>query len=454
MLFDINRYDVLIAIILFVTAAIALFRIFASYITSVLDPLVFHIFWLSSTSAMLGLLFAKDPNNINTLGFCIAMLVYILGAKFFIQKYNRRKLKACRNNKNSELYFSFKFGYLNDKSYIIIVLVLFLLITYSKLDFYQYALGVSSYQELYYYRFIDLQGREALPRLIQTGTSSYLYFFLMGGLFRRGKSRKIAITILVFDLFVNIIAGGRSSLISLGQTFGSYLFFYKAEMPIKIFRLTNMVGTVIIILSLLLAAYVSSQYTADANFSDGLGIIFNRIFAAADGIEYYMNNDGDVNLDSGLNHYFLSVFGIYLKNLNLIDTDYKNIGWQLTELTKGETVAFAQGANYTFLLQGSVLSPYLVSIYPIISAFLMARMRNIWNSNVLYHPFCYSIFSLSLSTAIDLELAVFVFISSAICFLFFVFPLLLLLSRKPTIKTTNSTQICYSGSWTNEVRSK
>jgi len=258
-----------------------------------------------------------------------------------------------------------------------------------------------------------------LRRIIEAGTSSYFSFFLIGGLFRRDK--RIALTLLIFKILLGTFSGGRSTLLGVFFEFGSYCFFYKDFIDLKLFKFINKIGFAAIFASLLLASYVSSKFMIDGNLVYGLLNIFERIFAAADGLQYYIYNSGDVKLDSGINSFFMSVFGIYIKNL-VANTEYKNIGWQLSELALGSELSFAQGANYTFLLQGAILSPVLIPLYPILSAFLMAKMRNIWISKRIYHPLYFYISASAFQLVGDLELFIFYFISSITCFFLIIMP--------------------------------
>lgn len=419
MLFNVFSHDLLVLIVLFLASLIVLFKLFSPYISSILDPIVSHIIWLASTASLLVSILIQKTTDINTISFILGLLAYILVALFSLRKFQCKKsnlIKASKSFSNSDFL---GFGYLSDKSYTLIILTLFLFYLYSILGFFEYISQISSFDQIYLYRFVELQGRDPLRRIVGIGIGSYLSFFLIGGLFRRHK--RIALTLLIFKTLIEIISGGRSTLLGLSFEFGSYLFFYKDFIDLKLFKFVNKIGFIMIFSSLALASYVSSKYLLDGNFIDGLSIIFGRIFAAADGLQYYIYSSGDVNIDSGINSFFMSVFGIYVKNI-VANVEYKNVGWQLSELALGNDLNFAQGANYTFLLQGAILSPVLIPLYPILSAFLMAKMRNIWISKRIYHPLYFYISNSAFSVVGDLELFTLSFISSVTFFFLIIMP--------------------------------
>jgi len=419
MLFNIFSHDLLVLILLFLTFSIVLFKLFSPYISSILDPIVLHIFWLVSTASLLCAILIQKTTDINTISFIIGLLAYILVALFFLRRFHCRKsnlIKASKSFSNSDFI---SLGHLSNKSYALITLTLFLCYLYANLDLFKYISQISSFNEIYLYRFVQLQGRDPLRRIIEAGTSSYFSFFLIGGLFRRDK--RIALTLLIFKTLLGTFSGGRSTLLGVFFEFGSYCFFYKDFIDLKLFKFINKIGFAAIFASLLLASYVSSKFMIDGNLVYGLLNIFERIFAAADGLQHYIYNSGDVKLDSGINSFFMSVFGIYVKNL-VGNVEYKNVGWQLSELALGSELSFAQGANYTFLLQGAILSPVLIPLYPILSAFLMAKMRNIWISKRIYHPLYFYISASAFQLVGDLELFIFYFISSITCFFLIIMP--------------------------------
>jgi hypothetical protein len=216
------------------------------------------------------------------------------------------------------------------------------------------------------------------------------------------------------------LVGVRSSLLMFLQSFGLFVFYF--DYSSKYRKRINIFGTVAVGLALFLAAFVSSHYGHDmSNSGEGIKIIANRIAASGDGLEYYMKYDGLHNIASGPYEYFMSIFGIYLKNLRGID--YKNIGTQLSELVIGET-HFAQGSNYTFLLQVMVLGYGLFWLYSPVVAYLVMKLRySLFRSN-RWLPLSYFLSSLCFGIATDIEYFVLTLISGSLVYILVIFPVL------------------------------
>jgi hypothetical protein len=440
MLFDITQYDQVLAIGLFILFSIALLKLFSPCVTSLFDPLLSHVIWLGSTATLVCLLLINNVGDVEiTVIFLFGVTIYIIASSFFMRKYalgdSGLKSEEEEKSSSSSSYF-YSLRYLSDTNYIIIVLVLSLASLYSLSGFFQYLQGVSSYQEVFLYRFVDLQGRDPLLRIIGTGIGPYLNFFLIGGLFRRGIVRRTAITLITINLALGIFSGGRSSFFGIIFIFGQYVFFYRNYIPKSLLKGLNTTGLALIFLGFIIAAFVSSTYQEGTTFSDGLGIIYNRVFAAADGIEYYVKYGGSNKLNTGIDSFFVSVFGIYMKRF-LDMPEVKNVGWQLTELALGTEVPFAQGANYSFLLQGVILSPYLVPLYSIIIAFAAAKLRYSSSKKALYQPVQFFLSTSAISMVSDMELYIFTLLCGLSCFYLFVLPVLLIINTLAKILKPN-----------------
>jgi len=175
------------------------------------------------------------------------------------------------------------------------------------------------------------------------------------------------------------------------------------------------------IVAIIIAATVTSFYTGGDSLANGFVVIFNRIFAAPDGIEYYLKFNGEKHIDSGAGPYITSIFGIYIQRLTEIP--YKNIGWQLTELAVGD-VGLAQGSNYTVLLQAVVFSHYLAPVYGMAAGWLVARMRYATPKNPRELFLVYTISIVCFTFAIDIEYFTLLIISLITVYVIIVSPIL------------------------------
>lgn len=200
--------------------------------------------------------------------------------------------------------------------------------------------------EWVFYRFLELQGRDPLERILSIGARIINRFTTFYIIFILKKYRGILTLILLILTVFDILAGGRSALISLSFNFGSFMYFYINDFHLYIKKLRR-ISIVIIFISVFTSIIVSSMYGKDATILDGVYIIINRIIASADGLEYYLLSNGYEVIDSGLIPYFLSIFGIYFKHI--IDINHKNIGHQLSELMVGGELDFAQDQIIRYL---------------------------------------------------------------------------------------------------------
>jgi len=224
---------------------------------------------------------------------------------------------------------------------------------------------------------------------------------------------------ILFMLILGIISGGRSSLLAILIFLGMFLFYF--DLTKKYAKRINLWGILGLISALLVAAFVSSKYSQGDTIQDGITMVVNRVAAVADGLEYYMKYDGYENIKSGLHAYFLSIFGIYLHILG--GFEYKNVGTQLTELVIGN-VSYAQGANYTFLLQIMVIGYYVFIIYtPLIAYFAMKLRYNIPNQ-LKRLPLSYFLSSSCFLIVTDIEYGILVLVSGILFYILFLYPVL------------------------------
>jgi hypothetical protein len=226
-------------------------------------------------------------------------------------------------------------------------------------------------------------------------------------------------------LLIFISAGGRYDILGMIFSIGSFIYFFLPYFSHKksFVKKTNKYGVVGLAIALIMAAIVSSFYNTNSDMSAGINMVLDRIIASADGLEFYMTKQGDKYIASGIDQYFLSVFGVYIKNI--IGVQYTNIGQQLSELVVGHSMNYAAGANYTFLLQNVVLGYYWFPIYTTFIASLTALLRNNRTSSVKKLAISYYLFSSCFILAQELEYGFLVFISGFLCYYMFIFPVFL-----------------------------
>lgn len=415
MLFDIFNYNLHFAISSFVLFFIFFAFIFKRFITSYADPLVFHILWLSSQATFFVIYIERFELSLFYMVFTISFVVYVGSLFIFLHIYALRKKNAIRSGLNitaSEMHISLA-------SWRTIVTILFFLVLYSNRSFFEYAVTCQSPSELFLFRFVNLQGRDFLERIL--GSANYfLYLFLFYGI-HKGIGRNIAYSVLLFLIFLGLVSGGRSTMLSLVSSVGTYVFYFAHQINRYSIKKINRMAVAFIMIGVLIATFVSSFYEVDSTIETAAITIFNRIFAAPDGVEYYLKYAGDSHIESGLTSYTLSIFGIYVKNI--LSIDVKNIGWQLTELAVGN-VDFAQGSNYTFLLQSVVFSHYFAPVYAAIIAWIVARLRYVYAKDFHSSALYFTLSSLCFIVATDLEYFIFISLTVGLIYLIIVYPVM------------------------------
>jgi hypothetical protein len=415
MLFDIFEYNIPLALGFFTLSFCVLMLLFKKYITSLADPLIYHILWLTSQTTFLVIYAERNSTSVYYFIFLITLVVYIISLVFFFSIYNAKKNNIIKKHK-LELQQN---NYFSHKKWDLVIFVLFVLYLYSNKARFEYILKCRSLAELALYRFVELQGRNPLERIL--GNSVPIMFFFLFRYIHKNIRKKLSYAVILFVLLIGIITGGRGMMLSLIFSIGAYVFYYYHEINHEFITKLNKLSVISVILAMIFASIISSMYQTESSVNEGFMIIFNRVFAAPDGIEYYLKYSGDEHIKTGIFPYIFSVFGIYIKNLTGIE--YKNIGWQLTELAIGE-VSFAQGANYTLLLQAIVFNIYTTPIYAIAIAWIVARFRYLYTRNNLFAPMVFVSSAFSFSIAYDLETFIFFMISSIAIYLVVVYPII------------------------------
>jgi hypothetical protein len=415
MLFDIFNYNIPLALISYAFFSLFLLFMFRRFISNYADPLVFHILWLSSQASFFVIFAERREVGLMFIVFVFSLTTYLVSLSIFISLYDRRKLAIVQASSFCNP-LDLK---ISSTRWKLMVFTLFLLVLYSKKSFLEYALTCQSLSELFAYRFVDLQGRDPIERIFASA-SYFLNLFLFYG-FHKGISKFVPVFCIFLLLIIGLASGGRSALIALIASFGTYVFYFSHEFKSRSIRNFNRVTLLLLSLAIVIAVFVTSFYDANATLKMGMLVIFNRVFAAPDGVEYYLNYAGEINIDMGLLPYFMSVFGLYVKNI--FGVEVKNIGWQLTELAVGD-VSFAQGSNYTVLLQSVVFNYYFSPFYAAFAGWLVARLRYLYSVSSPLGLLYFVISSLSFVIATDLEYFIFLISSIIVIYFMFVYPIL------------------------------
>lgn len=411
MLFDITNYNQTVLFLAFIFATLILFLIFNRNIYSLLDPMAMHIFWIAGNVSFLTAFVAKYGLSDLSFLFILFFIIYIAFLKIFLPK-------TQKSNINDNVYLK-----IIDKEkkikwiYGIIAFIYFL----SKIPFFTYALSNPSVASWFLYRFVDLQGRDPLFRMVSTGSEVYFYLFSFILVFLLKTWKKRCSALVIAALMIGIFSGGRASVLGGLLYLGAFIFYFNRFFGKVFVKKINVIGSTLVVLSLLLAAVVSSLYEKDASFTDGISIIINRFIAVGDGLEYYMIYNGPKNIHSGIGEYFMAIFGVYVKSFTHVE--YKNVGTQLMELVVGE-VSFAQGSNFVFPLQSMVLGYYAWILYIPGMAFVVSKFRINRSSSLVYLPLSFFLSYHCFTIATDIEYATLCIISGVLVYFALIYPIL------------------------------
>lgn len=404
-MFSINNYDLTLSFSLIAFFFCFFYVVFLRLSTSLLDPLNYHLLWISTIVTFPIVYCYRYGFSLIALYFFSSMLFYFIMLRFFINYMDR----DCNNN---HIVFMTYFPY---KKAIKLWFYLSLLLAFSKLSMFEYMIE-NPIIKWPLYRYIDLQGRNPLERILSTAIPPFFIMFSLAVLLFYKRNKLLIVTSIFFYLTTMVLGGGRSSLIGLAFSVGLFLFFFKGAFSKRNIYLANVTGALVLVFSLILAIVVTSFLVSDI---DPVYLILNRIMANADGLEYYLKYDGFSVLPSSLIKYLESVLGLFLKPLL---GDIKNVGWLLSEAAVGSKLDFAQGANFILPLQAMVFPFYLGLFYIAFIAASVAFFRCISFSSRSLLPYAYFLSSSSFIMATDIEYWVFVIFSGSLFFVFIMFP--------------------------------
>jgi len=400
-MFDIINYNFDLLIIFSLGLFIIIFLLFKRYLNSLIDPLIYHIFWLSLGGS---LIFAYPSTHSNlTIVYIIIViqyLVYIFALFYFYKIFSKKTKDPTNLNK---YYFK--------TSLLIFLLIIYL---FAKKSFIIFAINANSIEQIFLWRILfDFQGRDPIERIFLLGGYPFLLFIVFFQIKYKTKNYLSKVVLLII-LIIEILSGGRSSILTILFSYGAFMLIYSKYFSKKDKRKVFLsFGITIFILFIYISIIKTTQYVSGTDINPMYATL-NRFFATYDGIDYYLTYDGLNHIKYGVSNYFMSIFGIYVQNI--MGISYKNIGWQLSELASGSSLSFAQGSNFTFLLQGLVLSPYIAIFYSIFIALISALFR--YSFYIQSAIFKFALIILSYRIVSDIEFAVLTLISLLIIFTF------------------------------------
>ena len=400
-----NSTVLLFAMILFSVSAIFVLR---KKVSSLIDPLIFHMVWCASALALLSGYFFTAGLSIDGLLFVSVYICYIGGLYMFlgIPKTSIVALESELNNsKNTKLF----------------IVCLFLNLA-SRYEFFSYALSSPSLFEWFLYRFKQFEGRSVPQYILQLGARPFFLYYIFILLKTKPNWRPYLILLLIFNVLLDVVAGGRSSIISLLLAYGYFVHRFLPLFSKSTLRKLNRYGIFFVLFALVVGATVTSLYKQDSNIQEGGLSIVNRLLAAGDGLEMYLVNNGSENIESGIGEYIKSIFGIYIKRV--VDIKTQSIGWKLYELENGVEMPFAVGPNYILPLQAFVLGKFFIVPYSLFISFLVAFLRGNYLTRryLQSKPLSFVLGLTSFEPALDIELFVLVLIGCLSIYFIFILP--------------------------------
>lgn len=403
-----EKYNVLVLISTLILLIIFLFFLFRNKISTLIDPLSFHLLWCASVLSLLVGYVYKYQLNLSAILFALTFVIYISVLYFSLRVEDRVKLR------HEEVHFKLVTMYFA-------CLVLFMI---SRYEFILYALKTNSPLEWVFYRFKQVEGRNPIQYILQLGARPFFLYYTFVIISTGHKLKRLAYAMLVINLFMDIIAGGRSSLIGVIMMFGYFIYLFPNIFSVKRLRKINIFGLLGIFIALTILAIVTSLYNPDYTVKDGYLAMLNRLLAAGDGLDMYLVNNADQYIPSGLWVYIKSVFGIFLKRVSSINP--QSIGWQLYELDQGKIVPFSVGPNFILPLQAVIIGPFWLIPYCILIGFIVSVLRNNYFGRFFKIPpvLSFALGTLSFEPVLDMELFI-LYISGVLALYFlFVYPFL------------------------------
>jgi hypothetical protein len=203
-----------------------------------------------------------------------------------------------------------------------------------------------------------------------------LFYYLLFFLILNGNFFQKLVIILFFlsILFVDLLTGYRAALFSTIFNIGFIFFYFRIFVTKNIISKLNKFCIFFIFISLFLASIVSALFVLkdgdEILLQSGFDIIFNRIFANADGIEYFVKFYNDRSIEPF--NFILYNFGVFINPF----LNFKLLNFGQTMIENIRVVDFTQGPNYILHIQSLMfLSPLFAPIFLYLVVLLYFKLR-------------------------------------------------------------------------------
>jgi hypothetical protein len=425
--FDINNYVLWRLYLVFFIGLFININIFRRKIYSVFDPLLHHLVWISSMNAVCFELLLEHSDNMWTFFFCLVSLYYTFNIFIFSKQ---------RIRENSILLLAKQPNYFH---YFLLINAFLILFFSDYINKWNYLLNNGIFASAIY-KF-ELVNRakplyETIAIIVLYPVYEYISFYVCF-FEKRMILRILVMSLLVHNLIINTVTGSRSATMSMLLSLGFFCFYFRRYINQKntnrLFNRILLVAAPMTILSLVLVTALYMSKTGDINLNDGWSVTLNRIFANADGLDYFVKLDGDQFIDTwGFIKYN---FGVFLNRIGDNDEKNQSLGWKLMELATGRKLNFSQGPNFMIYLQSLMFfSPLLAPIYITLTTFFLLKIRYMKSNNLsIKDIWIYSIAKNSLSFFVDSETFIYrTLISSVFFFISYCFSLCLNEKKRKT----------------------
>ncbi|WP_461126193.1 hypothetical protein [Spirosoma aerophilum] len=403
-----EKYNVYVMTISFMVLAVLFFILLRKKIFSIIDPLVNNIIWCASSLGLLfGYLVSKNI-NLDGFSFVSVFFVYIAGLYFFLDTTPRKvsDLEKGLTSKKNTLLFT----------------VCLLLNLGSRLEFISYAIEHPSIASWFLYKFVQYEGRSFWQYILQIGAKPFFIYYLFVLLRTKKEWRPQLIIILIINSLLDIVAGGRSSLLGLLDTYGFFIYYFSPYYTKKSVNRLNWYGISFIIFALINSIIVTSFYSSEGTIEDGVLRMANRILSAGDGLEMYLANNASNIIPSGVLEYSKAAFGIFIKQIIPIET--QSVGWQLYEIDSGHISPVSVGPNFILPLQVIILGKFFLIPYTLFISYVVSFLRGNRLSKRLIksQPLSFVLGILTFQLVIDVEFFVLQLCACLFVYYCFIYP--------------------------------
>ncbi len=386
-MFDINDYGVGLAYSSYAAMFAVCLLVFRKKYNSLLDPLVYILLWASSILAFLGVYIVKRGMSVYVAQFLLPMLAFL--ALSFVLLKDAHGARPKRENvilyAPLEIWGAMTF------------LSLLQVVSYSRFIAFAWS---NNFLTWFLFRSISRGDYSTLERLLGLGSGTLLIYFCFYAIVLRRRFAAYAWFLLLCMVLFDTVSGGRSSLVAIFLGAGAFLFFHRQDIDRSLIRRINRLAPMAAIASILLMIVITALSGYDLSLAAGAADVLNRLIANADGLHYYLTYHAEQHISSSPVEYFKSVFGIYFKYLT--GEDYKNVGWQLNELVKGQLLT-VEGTNFILPLQAIIFGQGFGQLYVVPIAIVFAKLRSIAPASAAQAPLAFYLVAISYMLVVDVE---------------------------------------------------